>query len=278
MDEGAPAPAPAPSPRRPIAVVAALPIELAGARRAILCRKKLALGTARAWVGIADRAAAAGPGAERRSAVAAALGMGQAAVERSLARLFAEFPPAAVVLVGLAGGCTADARPGDAIACDPMVVEPEVGPNGAPIEGRAPLGADRLALDAVLRAAGACGVRIRVAPSVTINVIAASARAKDSLGRNRGAAVCEMENFFAARFCRARGVPFAAVRVVFDAVGEPLPALAAAGDRAIWRVLWERPRLVGGIPRLALRMLRVRRTLDPLARAIVGELAAAAPD
>jgi nucleoside phosphorylase len=278
MDEGAPAPAPAPSPRRPIAVVAALPIELAGARRAILCRKKLALGTARAWVGIADRAAAAGPGAERRSAVAAALGMGQAAVERSLARLFAEFPPAAVVLVGLAGGCTADARPGDAIACDPMVVEPEVGPNGAPIEGRAPLGADRLALDAVLRAAGACGVRIRVAPSVTINVIAASARAKDSLGRNRGAAVCEMENFFAARFCRARGVPFAAVRVVFDAVGEPLPALAAAGDRAIWRVLWERPRRVGGIPRLALRMLRVRRTLDPLARAIVGELAAAAPD
>src|SRR5207237_6732589 len=127
-----------------------------------------------------------------------------------------EFPPAAVALVGLAGGCTRDARPGDAVLCDPLVVEPELGPNGVPIEGRAPLSPHPLARDAIVRAAGACGLRIRVGASVTVNVVAATARVKDSLGRNRAALVCEMENFWAARFCERKGVPFAAARVVFD--------------------------------------------------------------
>lgn len=228
----------------------------------------------RAWVGIAPPPLA---GLEPRTAIAASLGMGQLAVEKSLERLFAEFPPAAVALVGLAGGCERGARPGDAVLCDPMIVEPEVGPNGIPIEGRAPLAPDPLARDAIMRAAGACGVRIRVGPSVTVNVVAGTAAVKDSLGRNRGALVCEMENFWAARFCGRRGVPFAAARVVFDGVEDALPDAPGLGERALWKVLAERPRLMASLPRLAFRMLRVRRTLDPLARGLVRELAAAAP-
>jgi nucleoside phosphorylase len=259
---------------RPVMVVGALAVELAGARSAIESRKMLALGRARAWAGIARPA---GAGLPPRSALAATIGMGQRAVEASLARLFEDFPPAAVALVGLAGGCAPDARAGDAILCDPVIVEPPAGPNGIPIAGREPIAADPLARDAAIRAAGACGARIRVGPSVTVNVVA-SASAKESLGRNRGALVCEMENFWVARFCQARGVPFAALRVVFDGVEDPLPDAPGLGERALWRVLAERPRLVASLPRLALRMLRVRRTLDPLARALVRELAAAAPE
>jgi nucleoside phosphorylase len=254
---------------RPVMVIGALPVEIAGARRAIACRKELALGRARAWVGLAPGGGAlsAGP----RTAVAAAVGIGQRAVEASLERLFAEFPPAAVALVGLGGGCDPQARPGATIVCNPMLVEPERGPNDVPIADREPIRAHAAALEALLRAAAACSAKVRVAPSVTVNVVAASAAAKGSLGRNRGAAVCDMENFWAARFCARRGVPFAAARVVFDPVDEALPEIALPGASA--RAFFRRPWKLAALPRLAVRYLRVRRALDRLAGAIVRALA-----
>lgn len=250
----------------PVAVVAALPIEVAGARRAIARRKRLQFDGVRAWVGLV----------EDRSAVAAAIGLGAARAEAGMSRLLDEFPARAVALVGIGGACAPGLAPGDAVICDPLLCEPDKGPNGVPIEGRTPIAADEDVAAALRRAAAEAGLggRTRVAPGVTVNVIA-TPRAKDSLGRNREAAICDMETFFAARACRARGVPFAAVRVVFDALDERVPIVPGLGVDPLSKVLAKHPRAALALPQLALRMAATKRALDPLARAVVRELAAA---
>jgi len=205
--------------------------------------------------------------------VLALLGVGRKAAEASIARLFAEWNPAAIALVGTAGGCVPEARAGDLFLVDPQRVEPEAGPNGRPIEGRAPIPASRAVVDAVLRAAAASDARVTLAPGITVGVPAATTAAKESLGRNRGVALCEMEGFWLARACLERGVPFASVRAIFDGVMDPLPFVPGLGTDPLLQVLGRRPSFALHLPRLGLRMWKVRRRLDPFARALVSEMA-----
>lgn len=153
-----------------------------------------------------------------------------------------------------------------------MLVDPERGPGGALLEGREPIPAARPIVEAALRAAASSGAALKVAPSVTVNVIALPS-AKDSLHRNRGVALCDMESFWVARRCLRAGRPFAAVRAVFDAAPESLPPAPGLGSEPLLAVLRRRPALAFRLPGLGLRMWRVRRRLDPLARALVRELA-----
>lgn len=266
------------SPKAPIAIISALSQELSGVRSALSSAKILhhdhatfhaGLATPTLPPGLTDTETDAGA---PRTAIAAVVGMGQRHVESALKRLFDDWNPSAVSLIGFAGGCVADAAPGDLYVCNPMLVEPPAGPDGVPIEGRSPLEPDRAVLDAFLRAAAAAGRPLKVGASVTVNVIA-TPRAKDSLGRNRGAALCDMESFWAARFCAGRGVPFAALRAIFDGTADPLPQIPGLGQEGLLSIVRRRPGVLLSLPRLALRFRKVSRALDPVARALVGEMA-----
>ncbi len=262
--------------KAPIAIVSALDLELSGALRSIPVSGSVRRDRAVFHVGSVAPAVPAGLAATEagapRPVVLGVLGMGRVAVEAGLATLFSEWSPAAVAFVGFAGGCAPDARPADLYVCDPQIVEPAVGPNNIPLEGRAPLEASPAVKGAILRAAGRAPVKI--GRSVTVNVVAATARVKDSLFRNRDAALCDMENFWAARACADRQVPFAALRAIFDAAADPLPQAPGLGQEPLWRVLRRRPGLLLALPRLALRFRAVRRALDPVAARLAGEMAA----
>jgi nucleoside phosphorylase len=269
-------------PAPPVAIVGALSLEVAAARGVLRSRKTLWSGAPTFWVGLADpppnpvAVAVDAPGVRSgpRTVIAGALGMGKAAVEAGLERLFKDFEPAAVAFVGLAGGCAAEARAADLYLPNPIRVEPELGPDGVPIAGREPIEPTRSVVEAILRAAATADQPIKSAGGMTINVLAATQRAKESLGRNRGIALCDMETFWAARFCKERGIPFGALRVIYDALEDPLPEVPGLGTTPLPLLLLRKPGLVTVLPKLALRLLKVRRVYDPVVRALVRELAA----
>jgi hopanoid-associated phosphorylase len=105
-----------------------------------------------------------------------------------------------------------------------------------------------------------------------------TAEAKRALRRATGAAAVDMESHVAATFAAARGMPFAAIRVVCDPANRALPPLAAEALRpdggldlpAILRSLARRPAQVAALPRLARdaaaafnALRRVRAALGP---------------
>ncbi len=93
---------------------------------------------------------------------------------------------------------------------------------------------------------------------LTSPTMAATPEQKRRLGRDHDAAAVDMETARVARWCAERGIPFASVRAVSDAVNTALsPRLAAllsGGRVSPWRVLAgvaRQPGLVGELGRLA---------------------------
>jgi len=82
---------------------------------------------------------------------------------------------------------------------------------------------------------------------------------KAALRQRTGALAVDMESHIAARFARARGLPFAACRVVIDPAGRAVPPAALAGMAAdgstdigaVLRSLLAAPGQIGGLLRLA---------------------------
>ncbi|GIW71208.1 MAG: hypothetical protein KatS3mg102_0750 [Planctomycetota bacterium] len=242
---------------RTVLICAALPIELGAAVRR--GRPRLG-GFAAAW----------GPRPGEPVPVAyAALGIGRAACERTLGALCEQLQPCAVAMVGLAGGCQPGLGTGALVLGTLLVCDPATGPGGAPLAGRGPLAPDPLTLAAVRRAARAAR-RPLVEGTIASTAVIATPSAKASLGRHLGAEACDMESYWAARLVLGRGLPFVAVRAVFDPLGMRLPPVPPDG---LGRALLRRPGLALGLPGLALRLWRCRRALAPLVRALPAALA-----
>jgi adenosylhomocysteine nucleosidase len=101
---------------------------------------------------------------------------------------------------------------------------------------------------------------------------------KSALRRATGAAAADMESHVAAEFATARGLPFAAIRVVCDPAERALPPLVIEAIRpdgridfgAIFRSLTNQPGQLGELPRLTMdaakafaALSRVRAALGP---------------
>lgn len=166
-----------------------------------------------------------------------------------LRALLNEQPPAcrAVVSFGIAGGLDPALSPGAVVIATGVVSGAERWPADPDILR---LWAERLAdshADAVL--ADLAGVD---APLL-------GPAEKSALRATSEAAAVDMESHVAAGFAAARGVPFAAIRVVCDPAERALPPLVAEALRpdggvdlpAILRNLARRPGQVAALPRLA---------------------------
>ncbi|MDD5629704.1 MAG: 1-hydroxy-2-methyl-2-butenyl 4-diphosphate reductase [Elusimicrobia bacterium] len=136
-------------------------------------------------------------------------GMGPAAASAALAGLQAR--PGLVISAGFAGALQPDLRCGDLVAA-------ELTPCPDPA--------------AALR---------RLRPEVRFGAIAGSDRVlrlpaeKADLGRRTGALAVDMESAAVGGWARGRGLPALAVRVIFDELDRPLPALGwAAADPFSW--------------------------------------------
>jgi adenosylhomocysteine nucleosidase len=170
----------------------------------------------------------------------------------------------AVVSFGIAGGLDPLLRPGAVVVGSSIVAADGAWPSHP---GMTRLWTDRLSIGRAVYAAIAGVDAPLVAPAD-----------KAALRTATGAAAVDMESHVAAAFAAARGLPFAALRVVCDPAERALPPLAAEALRpdgtldvaAILRSLAARPAQLAALPRLArdagaafAALSRVRAALGP---------------
>ena len=122
--------------------------------------------------------------------------------------------------------------------------------------------------EAVLERSGA---RYRTGDTLTVDAALRTAGEKRSHGRQTGALAVTMEDYWLARVCARRRVPFLSVRSVLDVAAQELPPFVTGlGDKGlpvqVARValgLAVRPRHFPGVARLRSQVRRARSSLAP---------------
>ena len=166
-----------------------------------------------------------------------------------------------VLAVGFAGALQDGLDTGDLVAATRLLTDG----GGDPIE------CDRGLLRAAEAALERSGARWRTGDTLTVGSALRTAGEKRSHGRQTGALAVTMEDYWLARECARRGVPFLSVRSVLDVATQELPPFVAdLGDRGLLvqatRValgLAARPRHFPAVARLRGQVRRAGSSLAP---------------
>lgn len=144
-----------------------------------------------------------------RSLVILECGVGRAAASRGTEALLAGHRPALVISAGFAGGLQPQLKRGNFLLADKLIDE----------------AGEQQSIDALDTAKSELleTARIHAGTLLTVDRIVAGVDEKAALGEKTGAAAVDMETFDVAAVCRAAAVPFLPVRIISDAVDEPLP-------------------------------------------------------
>lgn len=121
----------------------------------------------------------------------------------------------AVVSIGIAGGLDPDLTPGDVLVASAIVASGER------------FAADPAIADALLKALGESGLRVRPAVFAGVDAAVLTVPDKAALRAASGCAAVDMESHVAAAFAVHHGLPFAALRIVCDPAARAIPAFAA---------------------------------------------------
>ena len=136
----------------------------------------------------------------------------------------------------------------------------------------------------LLRAAGTAlersGARYRTGDTLTVEAALRTSEEKLFHGKQTGALVATMEDYWLARVCARRGVPFLSVRSVLDLATQELPAFVAGlGDRSLpvqmARVALDlavRPRHVPAVANLRKQAREAQDSLAPFVISFLDEL------
>ena len=120
----------------------------------------------------------------------------------------------AVLSFGLAGALAPDLRPGDLLV-------------GTVVLGRTWLPSDDTWTAKLIAGLRTRGTQVQEAVVAGSDEAVLTVAAKDALREATGATAVDMESHVAAEYAGARGLPFAVLRAVSDAVDRALPPLAA---------------------------------------------------
>lgn len=145
-------------------------------------------------------------------------GIGRERARQAVMAAARTFGARAVWSLGFAGGLADTLRPGD-LVCPSAVLD-----DGKPAEAPMAADASHAAMCAALRRA-----QLSVASGTLITVEAAlrTPEAKRAAHRRSGAVAVEMEAAGVAQAAQDLGIPWAVLKVVVDAVGDPLPSSLA---------------------------------------------------
>ena len=159
-------------------------------------------------------------------------GIGRERARQAVIAAAGTFGAHAVWSLGFAGGLVDTLRPGDLVC--PSVVLDDGEPTSAPMA----FDASHAAVCAALRRAR---LPVDSGALITVEAPLRTPDAKRAAHRRSGAVAVEMEAAGVARAAQALGIPWAALKVVVDAAGDPLPASLARctspGGDLRWRGL-----------------------------------------
>jgi len=165
-----------------------------------------------------------------------------------------------VVSFGVAGGLAPGLDAGDVVVPDAI------------LDGEQRLPVDARWAQALRQALAGCTTGLLAGVDAPVTTVAAKA----ALHRAHGAAVVDMESHLTARVAHARGIPFAACRVVLDGATRAVPAAAVAGMAddgrsdvlAVLAALAKSPQELGPLLRLARDAATARAALRNARRAL----------
>jgi adenosylhomocysteine nucleosidase len=155
----------------------------------------------------------------RTDVLAVQTGMGKHRVEDAISAILTAHRVSAIISLGFGGALTRELRTGDLVICAATV-----SPDGPPGEsGPSRRHADEQLVRRATSQLGISGPRRVLGKGVTIPRPAADAVAKRGLRDRFAAEVCEMEDYWVSRLAGAMGIPFLAVRVIYDEFEAALP-------------------------------------------------------
>ena len=175
-----------------------------------------------------------------------------------------------VLAVGFAGALHDGLDTGDLVAATRLLTA----------GGDDPIECDRGLLRAAEGVLERSGARCSKGDTLTVDAALRTAGEKRSHGRQTGALAVTMEDYWLARECARRGVPFLSVRSVLDVAAQELPPFVAElGDRGLLvqaaRValgLAARPRHFPAVARLRGQVRRARSSLVPFVLSFLEEV------
>jgi len=164
-------------------------------------------------------------------------GVGSRAGEAA-ATVLGQYRPESVLSVGLAGALSPECAVGDLVFCEQVYrAEPESEAGRAP----EPVLSDLLLLETARTAASGRGLSTRTGSSLTTAHLVAEPRQKTLLRQVTGMDVVEMESYWVGRAALEQRLPFLAVRVISDGVGDPVPDIPGVvtpeGEQRVRQVL-----------------------------------------
>lgn len=223
-----------------IAVFAALRLEVQRFLRRVDVRERACLGGFPVTLGEY----------EGRPLLVCHTGIGSRAAEAA-ATMLARHRPEFVLSVGLAGALSPECAVGDLVFCERVYradPDSEAGRAGEPVLS------DLLLLEEARRAASERGLSAHTGNSLTTSYIVAKPRKKTLLRQATGMDVVEMESYWVGRAALEQRLPFLAVRVISDGVGDTvvdIPGVVTPeGEQRLRRVLPYVLRHPGSIPHL----------------------------
>lgn len=186
-----------------IAVVAALEDEAAGLLAKLEGARRFSISGSPAWEG-----ELAG-----RPLLLARSGPGRARAEAASSYLLGHYPLSAMLGIGFAGAVQEGLRVGDLVLCERVHAQGEAEPQNC----------DAALLQQAAAALQGGGRPFHRGDALTVPQVLGEPQDKAEVGRRLPVAVVEMEGYWLAQAAGRQGVPFLALRVVLDEVGDWLP-------------------------------------------------------
>ena len=199
-------------------------------------------------------------------------GVGRQRAESTANWALAALTPERVLAVGISGALIPGLPAASVLACSDLVAVDDRLP---------PITADPAMLVAAQGALGRFSAGHRHGRCVTLPKVAETPQEKELLHRRYDAVLVDMESYWLAKACQARGVPFLAVRAVSDPLEANLAGLNSVlqedgqspDPKALLRGLLRRPALLPALLRLGLDTRRASRSLAAVLHAFLPALA-----
>ena len=155
-----------------------------------------------------------------RTVLLAITGMGRARAEAAAAALIEHAPVTAVLSIGFSGALSATLEVGDLVLVSRLLALPDSDDDATALP---PCDPDPTLLQAASEAFGATSLRVITGQTVTMSAVINAPGEKQALNDRTGAIAVDMESYWIARLAAAHGMPFMALRVISDALHDPLP-------------------------------------------------------